>query len=449
MKTIMAKIKTIGGMLSLVILSDAAITGYVNHMSARDSVLINVAGKERMLSQQITKEVFWLKNSNTSDFGALDAARNEFETSLNDLIKGNEKREIHAPPEEHILERLLQVQSLWKTFDGYVKRFKQLHTEMSGLEALLQEQSEAVLAISEHVVKQMVADGLGGEYIDDAGRQRMLTQRIGLSAMQYLNSGEPVYFTRFQNAHQRYGATLERFIKDETIRQQSGLQRLLSENEGVWGNYTAYMLGMMHKQREINEVVSQIKMSNLVLLQTMDSGVAAYTAYSKEQHDFLQDSQSAATLIALVFMLYAAYLTWQIQRKFEAFLDRSKAMAASVPVDGDTIRFTPSTEKAASDELSQASLHMDEFVDKMKAVLQHAQLAISESEQAAKELSSVSDTIEEQLEELPLDASSRKEIDRSEDIVIQILEELAVSSKLLAQLQESLGGVIEKSAKDL
>ncbi len=55
-----------------------AITVYINHASKQDSVVINVSGKQRMLTQKITKETFWLQHKMSTDFSILDEARSEF-----------------------------------------------------------------------------------------------------------------------------------------------------------------------------------------------------------------------------------------------------------------------------------------------------------------------------------------------------------------------------------
>lgn len=449
MRTITSKIKLIGGMLSLIIASIVGITVYINHASKQDSIVINIAGKQRMLTQQIAKEVLWLQNRNDGDFKALDAARTEFGQSLEDLMNGNSERGIYAPPKQCITERLFQVSSLWKTFDDHVVRFKGLLVETNKLKESLPSENEAILMISDQVVKQMVNDGLEGAVIDDAGRQRMLTQRIGFSATQYLITGDSHYFTQFQKAYGLYGATLKRFEDNQVWYQRPELHRLLTENDTQWQEYSTYMFELMEKQKQLNEAVLHIKELNVVLLETMDSAVEAYSTYSEDQRFFLQYFQYAASLIALIFMLYAVYLTRRIQGDFELFLDRSRSMADSLKLAEETVRYEPTMETVQTDELSQASMHMSHFVDKINTILQHAQQAIHESEQAANELATVTETMDEQFEGLGIDEASKKDIDRtidkSEDIVIQTLEELSGTSRLLSQLQANLNSIVTKT----
>ena len=449
MKTITAKIKLIGGMLSFMIAVVVGITVYINHTSRQDSVVINVAGKERMLSQKITKEVFWLHSHGLRDFTLLDRSIAEFDGSLADLIDGNAERGIYAPPRPCIKERLEQVRALWSTFGGDLETYKKLLSETAAMKSELLSENETILHISDRVVKQMVAEGLGGSYIDDAGRQRMLTQRIALYTTRYLLSGEPEHFARFQEAYGLYDTTLKGFVADPRLTASGDLKALLQENDTAWQHYSRYIVTLMEQQRQLNEVVVRIKELSPVLLDTMDSAVAAYTAYSENQREFLQYFQYAASLLAVMAMLYSVLLTRRIQEHFGDFLKQSEAMASSLPVDEETVRYMPSLETAQKDELTLASMHMSQFVEKMHTILQHAQQAIHESEQAAKELATVTEAMDDELDELDLDEAAKKDIDktidRSEDIVIQTLEELSGTSRLLTQLQNNLNTIISKT----
>jgi len=445
MNRITNQIKLIGGMLSFLIVSVVFITVYINQSSQRDSVVINIAGKQRMLTQKIGKEVLWVARNDSLDFRELDAATLEFETTLGDLIRGNEQRNIYAPPRPCIGERLVQVETLWKGFLGNLQLFKALIGDVKRLKSDLPEQNRRLLELSDGVVKQMVARGLGGKEIDDAGRQRMLTQKMALHSTQYLITGDARHFSDFFDSFGLYETTLQGFVNSPELASDRELQALLAENREAWKQYALHVMQLMQKQKEINDIMNAIAKSNLSLLEMMDSAVAAYTGYSEEQRSFLQYFQYAASFFALMAMLYSARLTWQIEQHFSDFLKRSEAMASSV---GDA-RPVAAHGAQHGDELTLASMHMSHFVTKINTVLEHAQQAIRESEQAARELADMTDTMDDELDALNLDEASKKDIDRtmdrSEDIVIQTLEELTGTSKLLQQLQQNLNTIISKT----
>jgi methyl-accepting chemotaxis protein len=202
---------------------------------------------------------------------------------------------------------------------------------------------------------------------------------------------------------------------------------------------------MMDKQTSLNETLQQIKHNNVIILDMMDSAVNAYTIYSEQQREFLQNFQYAASIIALLFMLYSARLTMKIEENFTDFLKHSEAMAISLGNGTSSTPFNEEHPALNNDELTIASMHMSHFVDKMNTVIQHAQQAINESENAAKELAIVSEQIDDNLAGLELDDEAKKEIDTSEDIVIQTLEELSNTSALLNKLQKNLNSVVAKT----
>ncbi|MEA3373172.1 MAG: type IV pili methyl-accepting chemotaxis transducer N-terminal domain-containing protein [Campylobacterota bacterium] len=438
MNKITTKVKLIGGILSLMIAAIVVITVIINQNSSHDSIVINVAGKQRMLTQKITKEVMWLQNRGSVDFTNLDAAISEFDNSLNDLMEGNDARGIYAPPKACIKARLGQVRALWLPFHDHLDSFKLLLSQTKTLKATMSESTEAILNISDRVVKQMVKEGMGGRYIDDAGRQRMLTQKLAFHSAQYLITGSAQSVTAFFNAYALYESTLKHFLSDARVQKQVELFKILEKNEQIWFDYANYIIDLMDKQKELNETLAYLTEINIVLLNTMDETVESYSTYSEDQRQFLQYFQYIASFFAVIFMIFAARLTKNIEQNFEHFLQHSEAMASSFSDEGTS----DIAKNRENDELALASMHMSQFMQQMNTVIEHAQQAIHESEQAAQELAAISDSMDD---ELALDEDSKERIDNSEDIVIQTLDELSNTSQLLTKLQQNLSSVMTKT----
>jgi hypothetical protein len=442
-QSITSKIKFIGALLSFLIVAIVAITITINHTSKQDSVVINISGKQRMLSQKMSKEFFMQIHEGRHDFHELNISMSEFETTLNDLLDGNEARHIYAPPRACIHERLTQVNAIWSIFKEKISAAIILLQESAYLKERVQQENLELLELSDRVVKTMVMQQYSLTDIDDAGRQRMLTQKMALFMSQFLLSGELSHFTKYHDAHALYDATLKTFMQNP----QPEVASLLQENSLLWQSYSRHALKVMSNQKSLHELIAYIKDANMALMQTMDSAVEAYSTYSESQRSFLQYFQYVASLIALIAMLYSARLIWQIEHQFKSFLDNSKALANVINKDEPAM--PPLFE--SKDELTQASIHMSEFVLKMQTVLQHAQHAIHESEQAANALAGMNVNIDQNLNALDIDEASRRDIDmtidRSEDIVIQSLEELSGTSKLLQQLQNNLNIIISKTSK--
>jgi len=85
-----------------------------------DGTVINLTGRQRMLSQKITKEALAVVNGN-QDFSGLMKTASLFNTTLEELIHGDS--ELKIPPTENrdVLFQLNKVKVLWKPFFESVK----------------------------------------------------------------------------------------------------------------------------------------------------------------------------------------------------------------------------------------------------------------------------------------------------------------------------------------
>ena len=88
-----------------------------------DSTVINIAGRQRMLSQKMSKEAVAIQAglSIKENRAALQKTHELFNNSLTGLINGND--ETHLPPtsDPKILEQMHKVESLWKTFSSQIQ----------------------------------------------------------------------------------------------------------------------------------------------------------------------------------------------------------------------------------------------------------------------------------------------------------------------------------------
>ena len=129
MKTyrISTKIKIIGAIFILTIFTVIASTIFLNQKNVKDSLSVNIAGKERMLTQKMAKNVFYSYQTKKADFIELDKAVSEFEFGLNTLKHGNDLLGIKSAPTESIKEQISKVELLWSSFKKNIEQFKQGH----------------------------------------------------------------------------------------------------------------------------------------------------------------------------------------------------------------------------------------------------------------------------------------------------------------------------------
>jgi nitrate/nitrite-specific signal transduction histidine kinase len=128
MKKITFRIKIISFILSFLLFCLIAITVYMNEQSKHDSYMVNIIGKERMLSQKMVKELFLNLNRSQSDFATFAEAKNEFIYNMHSLQTGTTEGKITTPPTPKIARELeeISVQS-----DQFFSRAETLKTKIT------------------------------------------------------------------------------------------------------------------------------------------------------------------------------------------------------------------------------------------------------------------------------------------------------------------------------
>ncbi len=136
--TITNKIKLIGIFFIILMTSIIITTIYLNEKNKKDALLINIVGKQRMLTQKMSKNIFYLYQNNESN-KELDEAIIEFIYNLNSLKNGNTLIGIFKAPTNDIINQILKVEALWNEFYKNTNDFKKnLNKRNSSNELLLE-----------------------------------------------------------------------------------------------------------------------------------------------------------------------------------------------------------------------------------------------------------------------------------------------------------------------
>jgi len=121
---ISTKIKILGAILIVAMFTVIFSTIYLNHKISKDSLTINIAGKQRMLTQKITKNIYHINQVKDADFVDLDKSVSSFEFGLNTLKDGNELLGITDAPTVNIKNQISNIIVLWNSFKNNIDQFK-------------------------------------------------------------------------------------------------------------------------------------------------------------------------------------------------------------------------------------------------------------------------------------------------------------------------------------
>ncbi|MDD3343051.1 MAG: type IV pili methyl-accepting chemotaxis transducer N-terminal domain-containing protein [Sulfurospirillaceae bacterium] len=445
---ISAKMKLAGGLLSFVIICIIVLTVMMNQMSKKDSYIINIAGKERMLSQKMSKEVFSIVYRHSYDFRELRSAVSLFENSLNDLLYGNDAKGIYAPQNEMIQAKLEEVMEYWKPFKDEVEGLEM------GIEAVrpdievLTGRIEKLLFLSDAVVQNMVRANLSNVHIDLSGRQRMLSQRMGLYVNRYLRLNNAQDLLIYRDAKTLYDKTIKSFLEDPAVKNSPEVYAIVKETNTYWEDYSIFLEKMLSKEAKINKHLTYIYEKNIQLLNAMDDAVWLYTDHSEYKNELFLKFQYLALLIGFVIIVYAFVMTKEVIEHLESFVQKAKELANG---DISSIGSGVHLHEDSEDELKEASTHISQFVNKVNYAMKDSEDALKKAENAIAQMQQIAEEMEDAISDISIDENEKKQFDKhvnaTEDIAIQSAENLIHVNKMIQKLKRSLNAMVETSGE--
>lgn len=164
-------------------------------MHGADATTINLAGKQRMLTQKMTKEILFIANGHNKDanLSSLEKTANLFEKTLVGLVSGDEDLGLSGTDDRKILFQLNKVRKLWTPMYDLVKAIlasQQVSTEYASEVAkinlpLLKQMNNCVKLMEKsatNITNEL--DPSVAAAINLAGKQRMLTQKMSKEFLQ-------------------------------------------------------------------------------------------------------------------------------------------------------------------------------------------------------------------------------------------------------------------------
>ena len=318
--TISTKIKFIGVLFIVLMTSIIATTIYLNEKNKKDALIINVAGKQRMLTQNISKNIFYLYHNNNDSYSELESSTIEFIYNLNSLKDGNTLIGIPKAPTDEIAKQLSKVEILWNNFHKNIDEFKFL------------------------------------------------------------------------------------------------IQNNDKNNEAILKN-----------------IVNSVYSTNTILLTEVDNLVSMYTTYTEQKSDYLRYIQYLFALIIIFLIIYSFSQLKSMEENAKRFFEESKKI-----MQNDNNEPLVPIKIEAEKEIVEATDTINCFIDKINSAMTYSANAIEQSKNASIKPEEITDEFDKVIDELTNSADISKQLNKSEDIVIQSQENLMNSTKKLQELKNEL-----------
>ncbi|MCB9096363.1 MAG: type IV pili methyl-accepting chemotaxis transducer N-terminal domain-containing protein [Arcobacter sp.] len=322
---ISTKIKSIGILFFILMTSIITTTIYLNNKNEKDALIINIAGKQRMLSQNITKNIFYLYQNKEASFSELENSTTEFIYNLNSLRDGNQLSGIMKAPTDEIAKQLMKVEILWKSFHKNIEYFKELNQKNDS-------------------------------------------------------------FTNLS----------------------------------------------------LKKLIDTIYLTNPTLLEEIDNLVSMYTKHSEEKSTQLKYIQYFFALLLILLITYSFFELKTMEEQAKKFLEESKKVIEQninepltpIKIDGEN-------------EIVEATKTVNHFINKINSVMSYSTNAIEYSKNASLKFEELTDEFDKVINELTNSNDLSKQLNKSEDIVIQSQEYLINSTKRLQELKNELDKILQ------
>ena len=327
--TISTKIRFIGILFIVLMTSIIATTIYLNEKNKKDALLINIAGKQRMLTQNISKNIFYLYHNNNDSYSELDSSTIEFIYNLNSLKDGNTLTGISKAPTDEIAKQLSKVEVLWNNFHKNINDFKEL------------------------------------------------------------------------------------------------VQKNDTNNDAILKN-----------------IVNSVYSTNTILLSEVESLVSMYTIHTERKSDYLRYIQYIFAIIIILLMVYSFSQLKSMEENAKRFFEESKRI-----MENDNNELLVPIKIEAEKEIVDATDTINCFIDKINSAMTYSANAIEQSKNASIKLEEITDEFDKIIDELTNSADISKQLNKSEDIVIQSQENLMNSTKKLQELKNELDKLLNWCGK--
>ncbi len=412
--------------------------------AARETKYIEQSSQLLMLSQRLAKDAREAVYGQEGAFPTLKQSRDEFETIINGLSKGNDKIDMPASPPE-VREVLDTVEKKWQSMRQNVDQILSQEKAMIALRdhvVGINQAAPLLLALSDEVVEAGAAAGMRPDLLYLAGRQGMLSQRIAKDVNLFAEGG-----TEAAVAAAQFGKDAKLFKETNTKLRERVPPRVrpkLDEAGEIFKELNTHVEGILGIAAEL--FVSQ-RSSQLVFEQSdpiLDDTKKLINAYSALA-DQRQATKWLTVLIALLAMGFLGIVAWKLyndqRERARASAEQNRQTQDAILklldemgnlADGDLTIQPEVTEQitgAIADSINFAVKEMRNLVTRIKAAAQQVAVASERSRQTANELTQAAVRQAAQITETT---------DRMQEISTQMEEMSATASRSAEVAQGSV-----------
>ncbi len=298
-----------------------------------DGTVINTAGRQRMLTQKMSKESMALLQGKAHGEEVLKTVA-LFDDSLNALISGNAEMGIPATKDAATLAQLNKVKGMWSEFKANITAVVEHSANLDRSKGFILANNIPLLKESNKVVGLMDEAGLAANTIDVAGRQRMLSQKMTKEALSF--DGETVTAADINKTVNLFDKSLKGLINGDATMGLSAMKNgkilaQLNKVSDLWKAFSAEMKTYLYESGQIHTFADYVMANNVSLLTEMNKGVGMYEALSAKKVSNLKVTE----LFFLGLAIICVAIGWIVVVRYVVTPINSVVALAKRMSDGD------------------------------------------------------------------------------------------------------------------
>ncbi len=445
MKTMQFKlILVLGIFLSLSLIGTYITVSCLKRQSA-DGVVINLAGKQRMLTQKMTKESLALSQG-TGSKESLEKTVELFDKTLKGLKLGDNDLGLPLTQNIKIVNQLNHVQKLWKNFQ--INLDIVLANAVNTHAALLYINGNNIklLKASNKVVVMLEGKAFDSKTINLAGKQRMLTQKMVKEALGLVQGSGSV--DTLKGTSILFDETLKGLISGDSelglsVMADNAILAQFADVQTLWKSFYENVGIILNLVPETTNALSYINGHNAELLKEMNTAVGMYEKLSKGKINTLK----MITMIIAGVVALTAIMTWfvivrplvgSLRGLVENLTCGSEQIASATQEIASASQSLAQGASEQASSLEETSSTMEEMSSMTRQNADNAQEAANLAKQCSDSAEKGNTTVGE------MSASIDKMNNSSMEIVNSMsmsMGEINTSSKKIAEITKVIDGI--------
>lgn len=248
----------------------------------QSGLVINLAGKQRMLTQKMSKEALFIAKGINADKNkeSLQKTAELFDKTLKGLISGDSDLKIPKTENKDILSQLKVVTDLWIPFKTNIDKVIAGKSDKATLEAIAKENLPLLKNMNKAVgmysdASNSKLDPNKAKIINLAGKQRMLTQKMTKELLLVANK---IDADANKDNAKKTAELFESTLKDLTDKcKDDGIKKQLGVVANLWKDYKV----IIEKVDISDDSLKKAEELNMSLLKEMNNAVKMYEASIK------------------------------------------------------------------------------------------------------------------------------------------------------------------------